>query len=173
MQQQIIFRETQSFTRAWLVLIVPSTVGSAVLFMHGMVQQLVYGIPWGDRPMSDRSLVMVSVFCVIICLGSLFMFVAGKLITEVRPDGLYIRFFPFHLKYHKIDLDRAKEIVALPQGSGREYAGEGIRLGRKGKGYIASGREGVQVIYEHTRITIGSNNGEGLLEAVHSINTKK
>lgn len=64
---------------------------------YGFIQQVILGVPFGDNPAPD---VMVIIFWLV--FGNIFpvlMLGMLKLITEVRDDGLYIRFIPLHFHY--------------------------------------------------------------------------
>ncbi|MGD8514703.1 MAG: hypothetical protein PVF52_03745, partial [Granulosicoccaceae bacterium] len=56
-----VFREEQRFTQRWLwILLMLSMPVVLAVFGYGLIEQLVYGKPWGDRPVSDATLVTVS-----------------------------------------------------------------------------------------------------------------
>jgi hypothetical protein len=171
MKSQIIFKEIQKFSKSMLIFIIFITLLTPLLFANGLIQQLWNGIPWGNTPMSNHELIVVTIIINIISLAVLFIFIMTKLITEVRQDGLYIKFFPFHLNYHKINIENVEDII-LKQFRPIKY-GWGIRLTTKGKAYIVSGNKGVQIIYNnHNQVLIGSQKNEELLKAINSINNK-
>jgi hypothetical protein len=90
-----------------------------------------------------------------------------NLTTEVRSDGLYIRFFPFHLSFRRIPLDDLKAYEARTYSALREYGGWGIRWGWRGKAYNVRGNRGVQLeLSNGERILIGSQRAEQLAEAL-------
>jgi len=54
------FIEIQKFNQRWIwILLVGGSVAAVAYFGYAMVQQLVHGQPWGDRPMSDLALAIV------------------------------------------------------------------------------------------------------------------
>ncbi|MFC1918476.1 DUF6141 family protein, partial [Chloroflexota bacterium] len=63
------------------------------------MQQLVLGKPFGNNPAPDMVLVIIAV---IFGLGLPALFCIVNLTTEVHDDGLYIRFYPFHLSFRRI-----------------------------------------------------------------------
>jgi hypothetical protein len=90
-----------------------------------------------------------------------------NLTTEVRNDGLYIRFFPFHLSFHRIAPEDIKEFEARTYRPLRDYGGWGIRYGREGKAYNVSGNRGVQlVLSDGKQLLIGSQRPDELTEAL-------
>jgi hypothetical protein len=170
-ERDVIFREEQRFTQAWLwLLIVVLMVGTIGLFGWGMVQQLVFGETWGDRPMSDTGLAVTGTLVILFCIGIIALFAFCRLITEVRSDGLYIRFVPFHLSFRRIPLEDLESFAALTYRPMREYGGWGIKGGRGGRAYNVSGDRGVRLDYATGRhILIGSQKAEELAEAIGKV----
>src|SRR5687768_18074990 len=83
-----IFREVQRFRewRLWFLLFA-LTLAPAFVFVWGMVQQFVYGRPWGDQPMSDLALALTGLLVIAFSVGTTWMLWAMDLTTEVRDDG--------------------------------------------------------------------------------------
>ena len=170
-ERDVVFRDVQRFTQRWLwALIVVAVLAAVGLFVWGMVQQLVFGETWGDRPMSDTGLAVTGTLCILFHLGIIALFAFCKLITEVRSDGLYIRLVPFHLSFRRIPLDDLESFAALTYRPIREYGGWGIKGGRGGRAYNVSGDRGVRLNYGTGRhIMIGSQRAEELAEAIGKI----
>jgi hypothetical protein len=103
-------------------------------------------------------------------IGGLFWVL--KLETEVRPDGLYVRYFPFHIHFKRFGAEDFSEYYARTYRPIREYGGWGIRCSfGKGKAYNVSGNKGVQLVFKSgKRLLIGSQRDEELEEAIRSIN---
>ena len=145
-------------------------VGLVGFFGYAIVQQLVLHRPFGDRPMSDTGLVMVSVLYMLIGGILVYVFFGGCLTTEVRPSGLYLRFFPFHRRFQQIPLGKVRSCVSRVYRPIREYGGWGIRIGIGKKAYNASGNRGVELEYEGGRkLLIGSLKPDQLASAIESI----
>ena len=79
----MIFQEVQRFGQWWLWLIILS-VSAIQLIVAGIAFGLAFGV------------------------ALIWLFYAMKLVTEVRSDGLYIRFFPFHFSFQRIPLENLK-----------------------------------------------------------------
>ena len=94
-----------------------------------------------------------------------------KLQTEVRPDGLYVRFFPFHVYFKRFTAKDLSEYYARQYRPVLEYGGWGIRYGfKQGRAYNVSGNKGVQLVFKNgKRLLIGSQRAEELEEAIRSI----
>ena len=159
-----LYREIQHFRQVWLWALV---VFIAVLCLYGAFQQLVLGKPFGTNPAPDSVMIVLAV---IFGLGLPFFMHKTNLTTEVREDGLYFRFFPFHLSFRRIAFEEIKEFEACTYSPLRDYGGWGIRYGRKGQAYNISGNRGVQLeLSSGKHLLIGSQKPEELAETLTSI----
>jgi hypothetical protein len=162
------FREVQRFRQWWLwVLLLVTALGTIGLFGYGIIVQVIQGTPWGDRPMSDAGLIITGVGTSVLTVGMVALLLAARLITEVRSDGLHIRFFPMRWKvipYQSIASYQARTYHPI-----RDYGGWGIRWGREGKAYIVGGDEGLQLLLNDQRkVLIGSQRTQELEAAVRT-----
>ena len=163
-----LYRETQHFRQLWLWLPV---LFISLLSIYGLIQQLFLGIPFGSNPAPDTVLVIIAV--VFGLMLPVFLY-KTNLTTEVHSDGLYIRFFPFHLSFHKIALEDIKGFEVRIYRPLRDYGGWGIRYGRQGKAYNVSGNRGVQlVLSDGKRLLIGSQKPEAFAEALSLASGKR
>ena len=125
--ENIPYREVQYFRQVWLWVII---LAISIFVIYAMVQQLILGRPFGDHPASDVGILIIGV--IIGFALPIFLF-TSKLVTEVRKDGLYFRFFPFHLSLHKVLFQDLKRYEVRTYNGVKEYGGWGIRYGLKGK----------------------------------------
>lgn len=104
-----------------------------------------------------------------IAIAALFLLL--KLQTEVRTDGLYVRFFPFHIHFKRFAAEDLSEYYTRQYKPIREYGGWGIRYSlRNGRAYNVSGNKGVQLVFSTgKKLLIGSQNPEQLEAAIRSI----
>jgi hypothetical protein len=161
---QTIFREVQGFRQWWIWLLLLFVTGLA---WYGAVQQVVLKKPFGSNPAPDAILIMIwAVFGVLFPL----LFYSLRLVTEVKVDGLYIRFFPLQFHQHKISLGEIKEYEIRSYSALREYGGYGIRYGKNGKAYNVSGSRGVQFEFQDgKRLLVGSQKPEEFFSALASV----
>ena len=90
-----------------------------------------------------------------------------KLITQVRQDGLYIKFAPVHFSFKKIQLDDLNKHYVRTYNPIKEYGGWGIKYGKMGKVYIVSGDRGMQLEFiDRKNFLIGSQKSEQLDSAI-------
>ena len=100
--QSPIYHEIQQFRQVWIWVVVFALAG---LVWYVTVQQLLLHRPFGDRPMSDIPMV---INWLIFGIGLPALFFFSQLSTEVRDDGIYIRFSPFHKTFHTIAFTEMK-----------------------------------------------------------------
>ncbi|MCL6629547.1 MAG: DUF6141 family protein, partial [Armatimonadetes bacterium] len=109
----------------------------------------------------------------LILLAVLLLMYYSKLITEVRGDGIYIRYVPFHRSYRRFLFSEIQSWEPRTYSPIGEYGGWGIRWGRGGGidnlAYNVSGNQGVQLVLKNgKRILIGSQKPQELAQAIES-----
>jgi len=104
-----------------------------------------------------------------VAIMALFLFL--KMETEVRPDGLYVRYAPFHIHFKRFGPEDLSEYYARRYKPIREYGGWGIRCSfRNGKAYNVSGNRGVQLVLGNgKKLLIGSQKADELAAAIARI----
>jgi hypothetical protein len=160
-----IYREVQQFRQVWIWVIVSALAG---LVWYATVKQLLAHRPFGNRPMPD---IPMAFFWFIFGIGLPALFFFSQLVTEVRDDGIYIRFSPFHRTFRRIAFTEMKQFEMRTYRSFREYGGHGIRYSSNGKAYNVSGDRGVQIeLLNGNRVLIGSQRAEELVQAIQAKN---
>ena len=159
MKDDILFAERQRFNQWWLWLLI---LGINGVFFWGTFQQVIKGTPFGDHPMSNTGIVFTSILMLSITL----LLFNVRLETIIKEEGIYVRFFPFHVKfkfYSRVTIKKAFIRIHNPL---TEYGGYGIRLGimGKGKAFNVSGNKGLQLVFEDdTKLLIGTNEPDQLM----------
>lgn len=157
----VLFREVQRFRQIWIWIIV---IFMMVLSWYSVIQQIVLKIPFGTQPAPDPIVIGMWILFGLAFPGMLFM--AG-LITEVRGDGIYVRFIPFHRQFRTMQYAAIQTYEARTYRPLREYGGWGIRFGPWGKAYNVRGNRGVQLVLQSgQKILIGSQRPEELVLAI-------
>ena len=169
MKDEILFVEKQRFGQNGLLLIALILING--IFIWGFVQQVIFGIAWGNNPMSDLALSIVAGSLFLFCFNLLF----SKLQTIITEEGIYVRFLPIDFKtrfYAWEDIDEAYVRKYSPL---REFGGWGARGSwKRGVAYNVSGSIGLQLVLENGRkILIGTNRAEELQEILKKINGKR
>ena len=140
-------------------------------FAWAMVEQLVRGRPVGNQPMPDLMLLIVGPLFMLLMAGLLWLMAAARLVTEVRNDGIYIRFVPFHRDFHGFLWEEIESFEVRTYRPVLEYGGWGIRFGSGGRAYNVSGNRGLQLSLARWRpehVLIGSQRPEELAMAIES-----
>jgi len=146
-QNDILFSETQKFARwlRWLLIVDTLMVAAILAFI------MIKG------PAESEPFIWISwVLLVPALIGIGFWFC--RLETYVKPDGLYVRFFPLHLRYKKFTPDQIAEYRTREYNPLLEYGGWGIRYSlTNGKAYNIYGNKGLQLVFrDGKKLLIGS-----------------
>ncbi len=159
---KIIFSETQRFKQWWVWLIV---FACAVIAWWAFVQQIIFNMPFGNRPAPDFLVIIILIF---IGIGLPAVFFSTKMTTQVSADKIVIRFFPFSSR--EIKTGEIKSAVAIDYRPVPEYGGWGIRWAPgRGMAYNISGTRGVKIdLVGGKMILIGSRNADELEAAINS-----
>lgn len=157
----VLFREVQRFRQLWIWTVVIFLMS---LSWYSFIQQVVSKIPFGTRPAPD--LVVIVMWALFGWAFPVMVYTAG-LTTEIREDGIYIRFIPFHRKFRTIPFEAVQTYEARTYRPLREYGGWGIRYGAGGKAYNVSGNRGVQLgLLSGRMILLGSQKPEELVLSI-------
>ena len=151
---QVLHREVQYIRQKFIIALVAfAALLPLSFFIIGLISQIGYGIEFGDKPMSDKELIICTVISAIFALFVLMLFKFSNLTIEVKTDGFYYQYFPFHLSVKKIEKTIVKSATIRNFRPIAEYGGWGIRygFGKRGKGYVVSGNTGVQFILNNDK----------------------
>ncbi|MHA2621672.1 MAG: DUF6141 family protein [bacterium JZ-2024 1] len=162
------FREEQRFRQGWVWTVVAAVTGLTFFtFGYAIYQQVVLHRPWGDHPISNEVLVGTALAIFLLDAAVIWLLYSATLITEVRADGLYVQFYPFHLRVLKFPFDRIRRWEARFYNPIGEFGGWGIRWGRTSKAYNVFGDRGVELEFtDGSRLLIGSQRAEDLASAL-------
>lgn len=154
----ILFRECQRFRQWWLWLIL---IGANIPLLWALWQQSREGAPLdpGDLLLGNGILLLV-----------IFLLLALRLDTEIRNDGVYVRFFPFALRLKRYGWEEIEKAYVRPYKPLLEYGGWGIRYGRKGKALNVSGNMGLQLELKNgKKLLIGTRKPEALQAVIEEL----
>lgn len=158
MNNQVHFTETQKFTQWWIWLFFITING--VIF-YGLISQLVFGIQFGNKPASNVELIFIAIF-ILILSG---FFICFKLQTEIKDDGIYVRFFPLHIKYRFYSWNDISKVYVRTYKPLKEYGGWGIKGRKNDKAFNLSGKEGLQLeLNDGKKLLIGTKKSSELNE---------
>ena len=169
MENEILFSERQRFKQWWLWLIL---LGINGLFLFGVFKQVIGGQQFGDKPMSDAGLLIATGLTIALTI----LFVNFRLDTTIKKEGIYVRFFPFHLKFKHFSWDTLTKSFVRQYSPLTEYGGWGLRLGLFGNGtaYNVSGDKGLQLEFTNNKkLLIGTKKPDELTETLNKIGQLK
>jgi hypothetical protein len=169
MVNEVLFTERQRFKQWWLWLILLGVNG---LFLFGVFKQGICGQQFGDNPMSNSGLLIATGLTIALTI----LFLNLRLDTTIKKDGIYVRFFPFHLKFKYYNWDSPAKSFVRQYSPLTEYGGWGLRLGLFGKGtaFNVSGDKGLQLEFtDGKKLLIGTNKPEELTETLNKIGQLK
>lgn len=165
MSNDILFIEKQKFNQWWLWLII---LGTNALFLYGIYKQIIGKQQFGNNPMSDTGLLISALAVGLLTV----LFIFFRLETIVKNDGVYVRFFPFQLKFKRYSWDTVSVSYIRKYSPIAEYGGWGLRVGLFGKGmaFNVSGNMGLQLeFHSKKKLLIGTNKPEELTDTLRSI----
>ena len=73
----------------------------------------------------------------------------SNLTTQIRSDGIYVRFSPFRPSFVKFSWNDIEDVYLRNYDALSEYFGWGYRIGPHGTGYIVAGNVGIQIILKN------------------------
>ncbi|MCY4780311.1 DUF6141 family protein [Sphingobacterium sp. UT-1RO-CII-1] len=165
MNQRIFFKEDQCFTHwsVWWVWVI--LFGLDILLLYGVYVQLILGKPFGDKPASDVGLL----FATVLLLGITLLFALFRLQTIIKEDGVYVRFYPFHIKMRYFPWSELEKVYVRKYKPITEYGGWGLRIGgvKNGTAYNMSGNKGLQLVFKRgKKLLIGTRKSNELQQVL-------
>ncbi len=143
MTQEPLFRETQRMRQRWIWALLALT-----------------GVP---------VLVFSSVVGLIIILTVAVFIYSIQLDTEVRMDGIYLRFAPIHRSFRRLSFDQIEQVERTEFGL-LTYGGIGIRWIPGTVAYMTTLGSGIKIDRENAKsVVIGSQQTSALLETINDM----
>ncbi|PZP48767.1 MAG: hypothetical protein DI598_09420, partial [Pseudopedobacter saltans] len=155
---EVLFSETQRFKQWWLWLLL---LGLNGLFLFGVFKQVILKQQFGDKPMGDAGLIIITSVMILFTL----LVLSFNLETRIQKEGIYVRFFPFQFKFKFYAWNTLSKFYVRKYSPIGEYGGWGLRLGMFGKGaaYNVSGNKGLQLEFvNRDKLLIGTNKPDEL-----------
>lgn len=102
------------------------------------------------------------------------IFLNIKMVTQVRNDGVYVRFPPFQPSFDHYAWNDIQEVYLRTFDAITEYSGWGVRLGgwgvkfgASGKGFILRGTTGLQLVLKNrSKILISTERADEISEVL-------
>jgi hypothetical protein len=152
MEDQSLFYEKQRFTQWWLWAFFLVMNG---LFMYGSFQQLVVGVTFGDNPMNNAGLLIVTLFFIVFTV----FFWLQAMETKVDASGIHLKFFPYHRTWKFYPWEDIAGCEVKKYSPVFDYGGWGLRNGA----YNVSGNKGLLLQFKNgPKLMIGTQKPEAL-----------
>ena len=165
---EVLFKEEQRFRQPWLWVLV---ILASIIPWLGLIIQVILGQKLGNNPAPDWIIILI---WLVFGIGLPLLFYFTRLITEVRSDGIYIKFVPFHFKFKHYSYPEIKSYEVREYKPIREYGGWGIRYGLNGKVYNVYGNKGIQLTFKNNKkLLIGTQKPEEFYRAISNAKSKR
>ena len=161
-KEELAYYESQRSNTWWLV---PLIIISGFL-IYGCIRQLALGKSFGNNPMPDTGLIIVTAFTIV--MNILFFFV--RLNTVINKEGVYVQMFPFHLKYKFIPWNR----IAKTDVRRTHSISIGIHFGFGATSYTMGGNKILRLTLKNNKeINIGTRKTEELAEFLSKLDAER
>jgi hypothetical protein len=128
--------------------------------------------PFGTKPIGDTGLIVTTLLMMTFTL----LFLNLKLITLIKKEGIYVRFYPFHFRFKHYPWNELTQCEVITYDAIGDFGGWGIRMGsfEKGKAYNVSGNKGLQLEFKtKEKLLIGTNKADHLIKTLKQIEQLK
>ena len=160
-EKKVLFREVQRFRQVWVYLLL---FGLLAFILFNFIRFVWITPAETTAPSAIALAVSLGIIILVILL-----FFTARLTIEFREDGIYFRFFPFHLKFKPVHWKDISEAYVRKYSPIRDYGGWGLRfsLAGKGRAYNVAGNRGLQLKLKNGKqILLGTQMPDKVSEAL-------
>jgi hypothetical protein len=157
MSSRILFKETQKFRQWWLWLIL-IFVAADILWVT------VHELKSSQGDAFER---MMPLILLLIPISVILFILSIKLETEIREDGIYVRFFPIYKQFRFYTWEAIEQAYVRTYKPLAEYGGWGLRGFGNNRALNISGKEGLQLVMKDGRkLLVGTEKPQEIAEAL-------
>jgi hypothetical protein len=159
MKKEVLFEETQGGGNQSKIVFfkMPAAFFTISLIIHFLMHP------------ENKNLAIALFTGLVLCI-IIIVFLNYRLITEIRTDGIYVRFPPFSPSYEGFLWNEIERVYMREFDPISEYNGWGIKTGLSGRSFTMSGTTGIQIILKDKRsVLIGTNQPEAIKEVLHKL----
>lgn len=161
MGSEIVLEEEQQLSRKS----VKGTVNVIAVILLGAMMISVFS---GKEAGRDAVGLFALIFLVLAGIG--YLLNRSKLTTQIREDGIYVKFSPFHRRFQVYSWDTISQLYIRRYNGFREFGGWGLKIGPHGSCFSVSGDIGIQlVLSNNSRILIGTQQAEAIAEELRKL----
>jgi hypothetical protein len=172
-KSKVLFKEEQKFSHPWIWLVIFPALALLIFLLK--YKEWQGGLIDADEKDDILGLIVLGVSLFIMMVGLTILFYKMKLITLIKPDGIYFRYPPMINKERFISKAEISKYKIRKYHPSREYSGHGVKRGRRktGRAYTVSGRIGLQLYLSNgQKILIGTHRKEALKHAMEKMISK-
>lgn len=161
-----VFNEVQRQTQKWIYFLILIIL---LVFLFGIVQQLIFGKPFGNQPAKNWVLVIIG----LIPLGLLIFVRLNILHTEISERGISYQYKPYHGSERTIAWDEIDKCYVRVYSPMKEFGGWGLRISLKdgGRALNVAGRYGIQLeMKSGEKLLLGTQKPEEASHVLDNLN---
>lgn len=138
-------------------------------WFYGIVA-IIFAIVLGFDHISSRSNLAFTAFLwsglVIFIFLQIFSLYGFEMITQIREDGIYVRFTPYQPSFERFVWEDIEEIHVRKFNPFKEY-GYGVRMNENGRGYTIPGDTGIYLVMRNQLpVMISTKCAEQIIETL-------
>lgn len=138
-EAEILFEEIQKFTK-------PSVRDFIKVLMGIVFIALIVSLILQKGKMTDYNRLLI----VILPLLLVASFILGsRLITQIKTDGIYVRFPPWQSKFSIYNWTDVAQVYVRDYQAMKEFLGWGIRYAPGKMGYIVAGNTCIEIVFKN------------------------
>ena len=167
---KLLFKEEQKFSHPWLWLVLFPALGLLIFLLQFKDGEGAFSDP--DEKDDILGLIIVGIFLFVMMIGLTVLFYKMRLVTYIKPDGIYFIYPPMINKERFISKAEISKYEIRKYHPSKEYSGHGVKRGRRktGRAYTVSGRTGMQLyLINGQKILIGTHRKEAIKHAMEKM----
>jgi hypothetical protein len=182
MKGKILFSEVQKLRQSWFWLLLILSLSIPIfIFLYAIILQVGKGVPFGNNPISDLSLIIIFVFLLVFSVSLVALFLLIRIETFITTEEINVKFFPFHRSYRNYSWENILDAVVIKYSPvkfrwGWGFGGYGLRLGMRIKllgnniEYCIAGNHCLQLLLKKgKKILIGTEKQYEMEQALKKI----
>lgn len=119
----------------------------------------------------------VALFAGLLISALISIILNAKMVTQIKNDGIYVRFPPFQPSFNKYLWDDIRELYIREFDAPGEYSNWGIRFGTwgvkfgvSGKAYLLWGNKGLQIVlHNNDKVLISTQRPDEIIEILNKL----
>lgn len=149
-------------------------IGLDIMFVIGVIMQVGFGKTFGNNPMSNTILIIVALLFILLS----FVLLSSSLNTYINNEGVYVKYFPFNLKYKFYSWESIESARVRSYNPLMEFGGWGIKRSKlrfsnfrlvikSSICYTVSGTNGLELILKNgKKVMVGTHSPNSLQETL-------